>query len=74
MKVYKDDSPFEQAVQKVEALMQELGLRIDGGYLMITRNASEGKTEEADIMDVDTKERMTAFPRFTESERLVIRE
>ncbi len=71
MKVYKEDSPIEIAVQKVEALMQQLGLRIDGGYLSVSFKQPNLLEQNADIMDVESKERMTAFPRFTDSERLV---
>ena len=66
MKYYKDDSEIEIAVQKVEALMQELNLSIEGSYLTVYF-----KDIKARICDVESNEQMSVFPRQTDSEKLI---
>ena len=71
MKVYKDDSPIEMALQEIEALMQKLGVTIDcHGPITISLAEAEGR-----IVDVDmSMQESSQLPRFTDSERIVIRE
>jgi len=69
MKIFKEDSKIEIALQKVEILMNELGLKIDcGGEITVRLHQHE---QEGRIMYLDTREISQQLPRIVDSERLV---
>jgi hypothetical protein len=67
--IIKESAEMEQAVQKVEALMNELGLKLDGCHLNISY-----KGTTCILQDIENGEGCSNFPRFVESERLVLPE
>lgn len=70
MNLFRFDSPLEQKLQKVEALLQELNLRIEfTGYQMDIIDGNGGGA--GFVMDIENRDNSRSLPRFVESERLV---
>lgn len=72
MTAYKESSEFGIAVQKVETLMNELGLRLESsGTITFTFNDSEKNRHEARLADLENGEDCQEFPRRFDSDRLI---
>jgi hypothetical protein len=72
MKSYKDNSKIEQALQKVEALMQELGVKIENTGYGIEVSCGD---ESGYIVDTEmSMARCQSLPRFTEGEKIILHE
>jgi hypothetical protein len=69
MRLFRVDSPLELKLQKVEALLQELGLSLnfDGYSLTITDSKSPAS---GFIVDSESGEKAFSLPRGFESERI----
>jgi hypothetical protein len=70
MKIYKDTSKIEQALQEVEALMQKLGLKIENtGYgIEVTCGDETGYIADTEM----SMSRCQTLPRFTEGEKIIL--
>jgi hypothetical protein len=70
MQSYKDTSKIEQALQKVEALMNELGLKIENtGYgIEVTCGDETGYIADTEM----SMSRCQTLPRFTEGEKIIL--
>lgn len=65
---FKDDSEFEQALQKVEGIMQEVGLKFTAlGVMIVSFNGKEAR-----LADIESGESTSNIPRELESEKLVV--
>lgn len=69
MKLFRVDSPLEEKLQKVEALLNELGLsfEFDGYQLTII---DKKQPANGFLIDAESFERLHSLPRFVESERI----
>lgn len=70
MKTFKTDSPFEQKLQKIETLCNELGIHFDVQCDTIFVADNEG--HKAKIYDVESGCESSTFPRSFESEKLAL--
>lgn len=73
-KMLKRDCPTELKLQRIETLMNELGVSIIsyGGHGLAV--SFQGVNGEFWIQSCESGEKSQRFPRFTEDERLVIKE